>query len=501
MAIYKSNKKVVAVYKGSTPYNKIYKGVTLVFQKSGGSQSVPVVITFTDKSDPTKRQYKPLCEGTTKTATSQTIELPSEGETYKFVNNGTLLEVRNYSNNCPSVTSFKSLFSYANNMKTLTFAQGMDTSKIKSMFYMFEGCGSLVSIDLSSFNTSNCTDFCGVFANCRSLVSIDLSSFNTSNSTTFNNMFGNCSSLGSLDLSNFETSNSTAFSAMFKGCRSLGSLDLSNFETSNSTTFYGMFEGCSSLGSLDLSNFETSKVTSYNDMFKNCTSLSTIKCKQAFKDWCITNQDTILLPTAMREGGSGTWEITHLIEGTAKGNFDLTVNGNSISITTDADGKWFYDTNEKITSLNSAFSYQTVVTSVDLSNLDLTGISTSSMFEETNVTSIKFNNTKSMKLVEVGNMFFNCSLLTSLDLSSFNTSNLQNANSLFCGCTSLETLDLSNFDLSKATSYFDIFRDCDKLTHIKCKQAFKDWCITNQGMISLPTAMIEGGSGTWEIVA
>ena len=256
MAIYKGNKKVVAVYKGSTPINKIYKGGTLVFQ-TGGSQSVPVVITFTDNSDPTKRQYKPVCEGTTKTATSQTIELPSEGETYNFANTNTLLEVRNYSNNCPSVTSLDNLFKNANNMKTLTFAKGIDTSKIKSMIYMFYSCESLVSLDLSSFNTSNCTNFSG----------------------------------------------------MFRYCSSLGSLDLSSFNTSNCTNFYGMFNNCSSLGSLDLSNFDTSKCTDFGYMFNNCNKLTHIKCKQAFKDWCITNQDSIKLPTAMREGGSGTWEI------------------------------------------------------------------------------------------------------------------------------------------------------------------------------------------------
>lgn len=283
MAIYKGNKKVVAVYKGSTPINKIYKGVTIVFQKSGGSQSVPVVIKFTDASDPAKRQYKPVCEGTTKTATSQTIELPSEGETYKFVKKNTLLEVKNYSNNCPSVTSFDSLFSIAKNMKTLTFAKGIDTSKIESMKYMCNYCSSLVSLDLSSFNTNNCTSFYG--------------------------MFYSCSSLGSLDLSSIDTSNCRDFTLMFRGCKSLGSLDLSSFDTSKCTIFSSMFELCSSLVSLDLSNFDMSKATSYDYMFNGCNKLTHIKCKQAFKDWCITNQDTIYLPTAMREGGSGTWEI------------------------------------------------------------------------------------------------------------------------------------------------------------------------------------------------
>ena len=283
MAIYKGNKKVVAVYKGSTPINKIYKGSTLVFQKGGGSQSVSFVITFTDDSDPSKRRYKPLCEGTTKTATSQTIELPSEGETYKFVNPDTLLKVRNYSNNCPSVTSFSYLFYNAYYMKALTFAKGIDTSKIKSFNNMFDSCSSLGSLDLSSFNTAN--------------------------AETMDYMFGNCSSLVSLDVSSFNTANAETMDYMFSYCRSLVSLDVSNFDTSKCTSFTGMFTDCYVLGSLDLSNFDTSKCTNFYGMFYRCNRLNHIKCKQSFKDWCITNQDTIKLPTAMREGGSGTWEI------------------------------------------------------------------------------------------------------------------------------------------------------------------------------------------------
>ena len=71
---------------------------------------------------------------------------------------------------------------------------------------------------------------------------------------------------------------------------------------------------------------------------------------------------------------------------------------------------------------------------------------------------------------------------------------------MFSFCSYLGSLDLSNFDMSKATSYDSMFGYCDKLTHIKCKQAFKDWCITHQDEIELPTTMREGGSGTWEII-
>ena len=176
-----------------------------------------------------------------------------------------------------------------------------------------------------------------------------------------------------------------------------------------------------------------------------------------------------------KSGGGGN---THLIEGTATRNFNLKINNQKIPITIDADGKWFYDTDDKITSLYRAFYGQSAVTSVDLSNLDLTGISTKEMFQSASkITSIKFNNTKSMKLANVAKMFSGCSALVSLDLSSFDTSNI-----------------------SKPWFTSSMFENCTSLSTIKCTQTFKDWCIRNQDMIQLPTAMREGGSGTWEIV-
>lgn len=168
----------------------------------------------------------------------------------------------------------------------------------------------------------------------------------------------------------------------------------------------------------------------------------------------------------------------HSIEGTATGNFNLRINDSKdIPITPDADGKWFYDTDEKIGSLYRAFYNLTTVTSV-VSNLDLTGISTALMFSEaSNITSIKFNNTKSMKPTQVSGMFSGCSSLVSLDLGLFDTSNI-----------------------SKPWFFGNVFENCTSLSTIKCTQAFKDWCINSQDHIALPTAMREGGSGTWVII-
>ena len=46
-------------------------------------------------------------------------------------------------------------------------------------------------------------------------------------------------------------------------------------------------------------------------MFGGCNKLKNIICKQAFKKWCIVNQNDIGLPPAMREGGTGTWTIVN----------------------------------------------------------------------------------------------------------------------------------------------------------------------------------------------
>ena len=60
---------------------------------------------------------------------------------------------------------------------------------------MFNRCWSLISLDLSSFNTTNVNNMSYMFYDCSSLKSIDLSSFNTTNVNNMTSMFYNCSSL------------------------------------------------------------------------------------------------------------------------------------------------------------------------------------------------------------------------------------------------------------------------------------------------------------------
>ena len=154
--------------------------------------------------------------------------------------------------------------------------KGSSTSKVTNMSYMFNGCTTLTSLDVSSFDTSNVTDMNSMFVFCSSLTSLDVSNFNTSNVTDMNQMFGACASLTSLTLSNFNTSKVTDMNSMFNICTSLTSLDLSSFDTSNVTGMTEMFKDCANLTSLTLSNFNTSKVTDMKNMFSGCERLTSL---------------------------------------------------------------------------------------------------------------------------------------------------------------------------------------------------------------------------------
>lgn len=147
----------------------------------------------------------------------------------------------------------------------------IDTSKIKSMFELFNGNGTMVygdnifqeieELDLSTWDTSNVTDMAGMFRMCSKLNKINISNFNTSNVTDMANMFDSCRNLTSLDLSNFNTSSVTNMHDMFFDCYNLQSLNISSFNTENVTQIYNMFYHCASLEDVDFSNFSLKSVT------------------------------------------------------------------------------------------------------------------------------------------------------------------------------------------------------------------------------------------------
>jgi len=69
------------------------------------------------------------------------------------------------------------------------------------MSSMFYNCYSLISLNLSNFNTENLGEIDSMFEGCHSLTSINLSNFVDKKITNINNIFNDCPSLKYIDVS------------------------------------------------------------------------------------------------------------------------------------------------------------------------------------------------------------------------------------------------------------------------------------------------------------
>ena len=200
-------------------------------------------------------------------------------------------------------------------LKNISF-DNFDTSGTTTMRGMFYNCSSLITLNLSKFNTSNVTIMsdassastsAGMFQGCSSLTSLNLSGFDTSNITNMARLFQGCSNLTSLDLSSFDTSNVTNMWALFNNCSSLTELNLSSFNTVNVTTMGWAFRNCTSLNSLDLSNFNTSNVTNMDYMFQSNSSNITIYVSNLWNTDSVTGgSGNMFSGCTSLVGGAGT---------------------------------------------------------------------------------------------------------------------------------------------------------------------------------------------------
>lgn len=149
----------------------------------------------------------------------------------------TSLDVSNF--NTSKVTDMHAMFSMSHYGDSMTWAddfepnenpskltnlkglENFDTSAVRDMGFMFHGCTSLTSLDLSNFNTSKVKDMSIMFENCCQLSSVNISNFDTANVTDMGWMFDCCENLTSLNISNFDISKVTSMTSMLQRCKKL----------------------------------------------------------------------------------------------------------------------------------------------------------------------------------------------------------------------------------------------------------------------------------------
>ena len=315
-------------------------------------------------------------------------------------------------------------------IKNLYFMYNFNTSKITTMWNMFNGCSNLQTLDVSNWDTSNVTNMEYMFYGCSKVKTLDVSDWDTSMVTGMGKIFYGCSNLQTLDVSKWDTSKVNNMSYMFAHCSKLQTIDVSNWDTSNVTSMEYMFNGCSSLQTLDVGNWDTSRVSNMGAAFNNCSNLQTLD---------VSKWDTSLVANM-----SGMFELCTNLTTLNVSNWDIS----SVSYT------------------DSMFASCSKLTTLDVSNWDTSNvIGVTYMFHGcSNLQTLDVGNWDTLLVNNITGMFENCFNLTTIDVSKWDTSKVTSMGKVFHGCSNLQTLDVSKWNISKVTSMYDMFASCSKLT-------------------------------------
>ena len=375
--------------------------------------------------------------------------------------------------------------SKAESIKSVVIKPGVSA---KTCYYMFDSCSNLISINLSSLDTSDVTTMYHMFGNCKSLTNLDLTGLNTSKVTNMCSMFYGCKNITTINLSDIDTGNVTQMSDMFEFCPSLTSLDLSSLNTSAVKYMNSMFSGCSSLKSIDLSGLDTSKVTSMSNMFSDCSSLTMID---------LSGLDTSKV-TNMRGmfGGCSSLVAIDLSDFNTSAVADMSWMFYGCSSLTSLDVSNF-DTS-KVTSMYYMFDDCSNVKTLDLSNFNTSSVTDMhNMFSScTNLTSIDLSSFNTSKVTSMDYMFGWCSSLETIDISSFDTSAVTDMSCMFGGCSSLTTVDLTGLDTSLVTRMIYMFDGCSSLKTIYASDKFSTASVTSSNDMFKNCTALVGGNGT-----
>ncbi len=378
---------------------------------------------------------------------------------YNNSNITTVVFDESFKDACPTTT--KAWFLNLTSLKNVTGIEYLNTSEVKTMYRMFEGCSSLTTLDLSSFNTAAVEDMSGMFSGCSSLTSLDLSSFNTEAVENISSMFKGCSSLTSLDLSSFNTANVKNMSGMFYGCRSLTTLDLSSFNTAKVKNMSGMFQNCKNLKTIFASsNFIVSDGTYAFSIFVGCFSLVGGNGTR-YKDFSVTDATYARLDGGPESSTPGyfTDKSTYSAKAVLSDNtltfyFDKESHDDSYPLnSSESDPGWMNNTSITTIVFDPMFQYMHPTTThkwfAGLTSLTtLTG-------KEYLMTS---------QTTDMSQMFSGCTSLTTLDLTTLNTSQVTDMSQMFSGCTALTTIFAStSFKTSQVTASDDMFSGCTSL--------------------------------------
>ena len=138
------------------------------------------------------------------------------------------------------------------------------------LYYAFNGCSGLTSVDLSSLTTVGQSGLSNTFNGCfRIAGALDLSSLTSIGTRGLEMAFLGCSALTSADLSSLMSIGNNGASYFLSGCSGITSVDLSSLTTIDSSGLKYGFTGCKALENVYFNSLTTASFGSYTDQFAN----------------------------------------------------------------------------------------------------------------------------------------------------------------------------------------------------------------------------------------
>ena len=329
-------------------------------------------------------------------------------------------------------TTLYRFFGRLTRLETITGLEYLNTANVTDMRYMFSGCSSLTSLDVTHFNTTKVTNMSAMFFNCSSLTSLDVTHFNTAKVTDMGYMFYNCSSLTTIYASSkFVTPQVSRSLNMFYNCKKLkGEEEWKKGKATDKT--YAKTAG----------GYFRDKAYDNRPWVKYADGTLTFRC--GYKKTLGENEYELNSGKNLPAWNTYNRKISKVVFEASFANARPTncyawfVNFKNL---TQIEGIENLNT-ENVTSMRDMFNGCSSLTSLDLTN-----------FNTAKVTDMKL-------------LFANCSALESLDLSMFNTENVTSMPSMFNGATNLKTLNVSNFNTEKVNNMGHMFANCPNLTSL-----------------------------------
>jgi surface protein len=376
----------------------------------------------------------------------------------------------------PSFAAFRptttcNWFFHMTNLESITGMSYLNTSEVTNMCFMFWGCTSLTSLDVSHFNTFKVTNMASMFNSCTGLTSLDLSSFNTSNVNIMNYMFFGCTNLRTICVGGgWSTAAVTPSVSMFYNCTSLVGGQGTTYDVNHTDKTYAHIDGGPSYPGYFTEWKEAyacytasnTTLTFYYDNYRSSRTGTTYDLNTGANDpgWKTDGTVTdvtkvVFAPSFADARPTSTYYWFYVMR----------------NLQTIVGMKEYLNTSE-VTDMRCMFTYCSGLTSLDLSRFDTS------------------------KVTDMSSMFSNCSGLTSLDLSSFDTSKVTDMFSMFGFCSSLTSVNLTSFNTSQVTDMKYMFIDCQNLRTIYAGSGWSTAAVTSSSMMFFNCTSLVGGKGT-----